>query len=65
MSKLNKILRKTISNELFIIEIVFFIGLFIIVFTNFCINLFFGLYFLGFIFIAYSVFLFKFSNRKG
>lgn len=62
--KLNKLLKRTLYNELFVIEMFFFIGLFIIIFTNFSINMIFGLYFLGFIFIVYSIFLFKF-NKKG
>lgn len=63
--KLNKILKKTILNELFIMEIVFFVGFFIISYTNFKVNRYFGLYFIGISFIAYSIFLFKNRNKGG
>ncbi|SFA70286.1 hypothetical protein SAMN04488528_100198 [Clostridium frigidicarnis] len=56
--KLNKLLEKTIFNELFVIDVFFFIGIIIVTITNFIINLFFGLYFLGTLFIIYSLFLF-------
>jgi len=62
--KLNKILKKTIHNEMFVMEMVFFVGLLIIIFTNFYVSVVFGMYFLGFILIAYSVFLFKFRKEK-
>ncbi|SMC19339.1 hypothetical protein SAMN02745134_00803 [Clostridium acidisoli DSM 12555] len=63
--KLNKLLKKTVFNDIFVMEIVFLIGMFVIVFTNFRVNLYFGLYFLGVIFIAYSIFLYKFSKKRG
>ena len=49
----------TISKQTFVEEVVFFIGLIIITFTNFMINLYFGLYFVGLMFILYSIFLFR------
>lgn len=62
--KLRKVLIETISSDYFTIEMVFFIGFFIIVFTNFLLNLYLGLYFLGSILIAYSIFLFKFNRKE-
>lgn len=61
--KLNKIIRSAVSSRYFAIEIVFFIGLFVIAFTNFLVNLYLGLYFVGFVFMAYSIFLFKFRQK--
>lgn len=63
--KLNKLLSKTILNDIFVMETVFFIGLFIIIFTNFTVNIKFGMYFLGFILIAFSIFLYKFTGKRG
>ena len=63
--KVNKMLKKTIFNELFVMEMVFFIGLAIIIFTNFSVNIKFGLYFLGLILIAFSIFLYKFTGKRG
>lgn len=63
--KLNKLLKETIFNDVFIMETVFFIGLSIITYTNFKVNLYFGLYFLGAILIAFSVFLYKFTGKQG
>jgi hypothetical protein len=57
--------KNTVSKEFFLIEMVFFIGIFIIIFTNFLVNLVFGLYFLGVILIGYSIFAFKFSGKGG
>jgi len=61
--KLNIILKKTIFNELFNMEMVFFVGVIMIIITNFNLNLYFGLYFLALILIAYSIFLYKFRKR--
>ncbi|EMS74029.1 hypothetical protein CTER_5114 [Ruminiclostridium cellobioparum subsp. termitidis CT1112] len=61
--KLNKLLKLAVSKRYFVIEMVFFIGLFIIVFTNFLVNLYLGLYFVGFALMAYSIFLFKFRQK--
>lgn len=63
--KVNKIFKKTIFNELFVMEMVFFIGLAIIIFTNFSVNIKFGLYFLGLILIAFSIFLYRFTGKRG
>jgi hypothetical protein len=63
--KLNKLIKNTISKKFFKIEMVFFIGVFIVIFTNFLINLCFGLYSIGFSLIAYSIFSFKFTGRGG
>ncbi|AWB30045.1 hypothetical protein EXN65_16680 [Clostridium botulinum] len=63
--KLNKLLNKTILNDIFIMEMVFFIGFLIIIYTNFKVNLYFGLYFLGIILIAFSIFLYKFRGNRG
>jgi hypothetical protein len=63
--KLDKLLKKTIFNDIFVMEIVFFIGIFIIAYTNFKINLYFGLYFVGAILIAFSIFLYKFTGKRG
>ncbi|GAB6150214.1 hypothetical protein JCM1406_13840 [Clostridium novyi] len=62
-NKIDKI-KRTILNDLFIMELFFFIGLFIITYTNFCINKYFGLYFMGIMFIVYAIFLNKFSTTK-
>ncbi|MBN1044904.1 hypothetical protein DVW08_05895 [Clostridium botulinum] len=64
LKKLNKWFENIISKKYFKIEIMFFIGIFIIIFTNFLINLHFGLYSLGFLLIAYSIFSFKFEVRE-
>ncbi|MCD3217875.1 DUF1056 family protein [Clostridium botulinum C] len=45
-------------------ELFFFIGFLIITYTNFCINTYLGLYFVGVVLIAYSIFLSKFSTKK-
>lgn len=63
--KFNKLFDKTIKNDYFIMDIVFFVGFFIITCTNFYLNLYFGLYFLGTELIALSVFLYKFSKKRG
>ncbi|NFG65766.1 hypothetical protein FDG50_00370 [Clostridium botulinum] len=63
IKKLNKWFENIISNKYLKIEMIFFIGILIIIFTNFLINLHFGLYSLGFLFIAYSMFSFKFSRK--
>lgn len=64
-NRIVKWFKNTVSKEYFFIETVFFIGLFIVIFTNFLVNLLFGLYFLGLILIAYSIFSFKFSGKGG
>ena len=64
LQKFNKWFKDTISKEFFLIEIVFFVGLFIIIFTNFLINLIFGLYSVGFLLIAYAIFTFKFTRGR-
>ncbi|EES49901.1 hypothetical protein CLO_2525 [Clostridium botulinum E1 str. 'BoNT E Beluga'] len=64
IKKLNKWFENIISNKYLKIEMIFFIGILIIIFTNFLINLHFGLYSLGFLLIAYSIFLFKFEVRE-
>jgi hypothetical protein len=61
--KLNKKDKKDNSNKYLNIEIVFFIGVFIITFTNFLVNFMLGLYFLGLILVAYSIFLYKFNGK--
>ncbi len=65
LKKLKNNIKSTISKPTFGMEMVFFIGLFIIIFTNFKLNFYFGMYFLGVILIAYSVFLFKFTPKRG
>lgn len=62
-NKIDKI-KKIITNDLFIMELFFFIGLFIITYTNFCLNLYFGAYFVGIALISYAIFLNKFSIKK-
>lgn len=52
-------MEKKDKKELFQIEVVFFIGLLLIMVTNFFINLYFGLYFVGLSLIALSIFSFK------
>lgn len=64
-NSIKNILRKTVFNDFFVMEAVFFMGIFIIVFTNFTINIKFGLYFLGLILIAFSIFLYKFTGKRG
>lgn len=63
--KLNKLLQKTVFNELFIKDSLFLMGVFIIITTNFLINLLFGAYFLGLSLIAFSVFLDKSTKKEG
>lgn len=62
-NKIKIILEKTILNELFIIESLFFIGIFIIIATNFWINKYLGLYTIALFFISLSIFLFLFRKR--
>ena len=62
MKKLNRLIKDTISNKFFKIEMVFFVGLSIIIFANFLVNFLLGLYTIGFLLIAYSVFLFRFKG---
>jgi hypothetical protein len=63
--KFKNMFKKTVLNDIFVMEMVFFTGLFIIIFTNFSINIKFGLYFLGLILIAFSIFLYKFAGKRG
>lgn len=63
--KLNKLLKKTLYNELLVMESLFFIGTVLIVFTTFLLNFYIGMYLLGLILIGYSVFLFKFREKGG
>lgn len=62
-NKIKVILEKTILDELFMIESLFFIGIFIIIITNFWINKYLGLYTTALFFISLSIFLFKFRKR--
>ncbi|KGN00831.1 hypothetical protein ADU90_12665 [Clostridium botulinum] len=62
--RLDNLFKKTIFSDSFVMEIVFFIGLFIIIYTNFKINKYFGLYFLGITLIAFSIFLYKVSEKR-
>ncbi|AWZ49803.1 hypothetical protein C3495_05535 [Clostridiaceae bacterium 14S0207] len=62
--KFNNLLKKTILNDIFVMEIVFFIGLIIIIYTNFKISLYFGLYFLGISLISFSIFLYKVTEKR-
>lgn len=63
LEKINIWFKNIISKDYFIMEMIFFIGIFIIIFTNFLVNFIVGMYSIGFLLIAYSIFLFKF-NRK-
>lgn len=58
-----KRIKKLINNELFQIEVVFLLGFLIIAVTNFLINMYFGLYFIGIALIALSIFQFTFRKR--
>lgn len=62
-NKIKVILEKTILDELFMIESLFFIGIFIIIITNFWINKYLGLYTTALFFISLSIFLFLFRKR--
>lgn len=62
-NKIKVMLEKTILDELFIIESLFFIGIFIIIITNFWINKYLGLYTTALFFISLSIFLFLFRKR--
>lgn len=62
LNKLNK-LKKKLTSELFKIELVFFIGLSLIITTNFLIHLYFGMYTVGVALIAFSIFQFRFRDR--
>ena len=53
---------KAITKNTFKIEMLFFIGLFIIIVANFLVNYLLGMYFLGVMFIIYSIFLYKVSG---
>lgn len=63
--KLSKLFEKTVHNDIFVMETAFFIGLSIIIFTNFSVNVRFGMYSLGGILIAFSIFLYKFTGKRG
>lgn len=52
-------IKNTISNKNLKLEIVFFIGVLIIIYTNFSINRIFGMYFLGACLILYSIYSLK------
>lgn len=61
-NKLKKVIESinnAISNRNLKLEVVFFIGFFIIIYTNFLINRLFGMYFLGISLIAYSIYSLK------
>lgn len=60
--KFIKNLCKAITKSTFNMEALFFMGLFIIIVTNFILNFYLGMYFLGAMFIIYSVFLYKVSS---
>ena len=62
IEKLNKVIKNTTSKATFVMEMVFFIGIFIIVITNFILNFFLGMYFLGGLCITYSIFLYKMAR---
>lgn len=61
--RIKKILEKTIFNELVIIESLFFIGILILIITNYLINIYLGMYTLALSCISLSIFLFKFRKR--
>ncbi|OPD29752.1 hypothetical protein AL713_15995 [Clostridium botulinum] len=60
---INKI-KRTITNKIFILDSLFLIGLFIIIFTNFRININFGLYFLGATLICLSIYISNTNVRR-
>ncbi|MCB2354346.1 hypothetical protein [Clostridium estertheticum] len=57
-------IKKITNKSTFEMELVFLIGIFIIVFTNFLLNFFLGMYFLGLILIVYSIFIYKLTNVR-
>jgi hypothetical protein len=61
--KLIKNIYNSITKSTFNMEALFFMGLFLIIITNFMINFYLGMYFLGVMFIVYSVFLYKVSSK--
>jgi len=63
LKKLNNWVKKAVSYKYFVEEMAFFIGLIIIIFTNFLMNFYFGMYFLALILIAYGIFSFKFDRK--
>lgn len=58
---MKKIIDK-LTNKLFIMDSLFLCGYLVIAITNFIINKYFGLYFVGISLIALSIFLFKFGG---
>lgn len=62
-NKLNRIKEK-VTSQLFVIELVFLCGFLIIAVTNFIINKYFGLYFLGISFIALAIFQFVYREKR-
>lgn len=60
---MKKIIDK-LKNKLFIMDSLFLCGFLIIAVTNFIINKYFGLYFIGIALILYSLFLYKFGGDK-
>ncbi|WAG54389.1 hypothetical protein LL033_17395 [Clostridium estertheticum] len=64
INKLIKSIKKITNKSTFEMELVFLIGTFIIVFTNFLLNFFLGMYFLGLILIVYSIFIYKLTKVR-
>lgn len=59
LKKAIKKIKDTISNKNFKLEVVFFIGVLFIVYTNFKINKYFGMYSIGALLISYSIYSLK------
>lgn len=59
IKNINILIKKAVSNTNLRLEIVFFIGIFFIITASFFINKIFGMYVLGFLLIAYSLYSLK------
>ncbi|MGN2369266.1 hypothetical protein ACTFJW_04300 [Clostridium cagae] len=65
MKKIINYIKNKVNKRYFKIEMLFLLGIFIFTITNFIINIFFGLYTMSALLIAYSIFCFYFDDKGG
>ncbi len=65
MKKIINYIKNKVNKRYFKIEMLFLLGIFIFTITNFIINIFFGLYTMSILLIAYSIFCFYFDDKGG
>ncbi|EDT74809.1 hypothetical protein [Clostridium butyricum] len=63
MKRIIKNIKNIVSSKYFKIEMLFLLGIFIFTLTNFKLNIYFGLYTVSFLLIAYSIFCFYFDEK--